>query len=94
MDPKENTLTENSVKKEYSTRKKFVVNKREMGDAHCDDQESSSHLQKRLKHSKEKCYNAIPAVCEGRNNRTINCLQKESRFETRWRMRGGDPLQP
>ena len=26
MDPKENTLTENSVKKEYSMRKMFVVN--------------------------------------------------------------------
>ena len=52
-DPTEKTLAENSVKKEYSPRKKFAAAKRVMGDAHCDDQESSHELQKRLKLSNQ-----------------------------------------
>ena len=64
--PTEKTLAENSVKKEYSPRKKFAAAKRAMGDAHCDDQESSRDLQKRLKLSKQKFYDAIRAMREGR----------------------------
>ena len=37
-----------------------------MGDAHCDDQESSRELQKRLELSNQKYYNAIHAMREGR----------------------------
>lgn len=50
----EKTLAENSVKKEYSPRKKFAAAKRVMGDAHCDDQESSHDLQKQMKLSNQK----------------------------------------
>ena len=64
--PTEKTLAENSVKKEYSPRKKFAAAKRAMGDAHCDDQESSHELQKRLKLSNQKYYDAIRAMREGR----------------------------
>ena len=57
--PTEKTLAENSVKKEYSPRKKFAAAKRAMGDAHCDDQESSHELKKRLKLSKRKCWASL-----------------------------------
>ena len=37
-----------------------------MGDAHCDDEESSRGLRKRLKLTKQKYYDAINAMREGR----------------------------
>ena len=43
--------------------------KRATGDAYCDDQECSCHLQKRLKLSNQKCYDAIRAMREGRDDR-------------------------
>ena len=76
LDPMEKNLTESSVKKEYSPRKKSAAAKRAMGDAHCDDQESSHELQKRLKLSKEECYDAIHAMREGRDDRATCCIQK------------------
>ena len=90
LDPTEKTLAENSVKKEYSPRKKFAAAKRAMGDAHCDDQESSRDLQKRLKLSKQKFYDAIPAMREGRevghNGRPSYLLPPEkSSFGAGWK---------
>ena len=52
--------------KEYSPRKKLAAAKRAMGDAHCDDEESSRGLRKRLKLTKQKYYDAINAMREGR----------------------------
>ena len=73
--PTEKTLAENSVKKEYSPRKKFAAAKQAMGDAHCDDQECSRELQKRLKLIKEKCYDATNTICEGRDDRATCYFQ-------------------
>ena len=83
--PTEKTLAENSVKMEYSPRKKFAAAKRAMGDAHCDDQESSRDLQKRLKLSNQKYYDAIRAMREGRDDRATCCIQKKSSFGAGWR---------
>ena len=76
LDPTEKTLAENSVKKEYSPRKKSAAAKRVIGDTHCDDQESSHEPQKRLKLSKQKFYDAIRAMREGRDDRVTCCFQK------------------
>ena len=96
--PTEKTLAENSVKKEYSPRKKFAAAKRAMGDAHCDDQESSRDLQKRLKLSKQKFYDAIHAMREGRevghNGRPSYLLPPEKVQFWSWVEKGvgsGDP---
>ena len=90
LDQTEKTFAENSVKKEYSPRKKFAAAKRAMGDAHCDDQESNHHLQKRLKLNKQKYYDAIRAMREGRevghNGRPSYLLGPEkSSFGAGWR---------
>ena len=98
----EKTLAENSVKKEYSRRKKFAAAKRALGEAHCDDQESSHELQKRLKLSNQKYYDAIRAMREGRevghNGRPSYLLPPEKVQFWSWveeRMRsGGFPLLP
>lgn len=96
--PTEKTLAENSVKKEYSPRKKFAAAKRAMGDAHCDDQESSHELQKRLKLSNQKYYDAIRAMREGRevghNGRPSYLLHPEKVQFWSWVDKGvgsGDP---
>ena len=68
LDPMEKTLAENSVKKEYSRRKKFAAAKRALGEAHCDNQESSRPLQKHVKLSKEECYDATNTISEGRDD--------------------------
>ena len=68
LDPMEKTLAENSVKKEYSPRKKFAAAKRALGEAHCHDQESSRPLQKHVKLSKEECYDATNTISEGRDD--------------------------
>ena len=69
-----------------------------MGDAHCDDQESSRELQKRLELSNQKYYNAIHAMREGRevghNGRPSYLLPPEKVQFWNWvekRTRSGDP---